>query len=91
MKRALFILGVTVLCWAANAGEREVRLERPWGTLSGTLTRPDEAGDAVALLIAGSGPTDRDGNSRAAGMALNTYYLLARQLEADGILSLIHI
>ena len=88
MKRALFILGVTALCWAANAGEREVRLERPWGTLSGTLTRPDEAGDAVALLIAGSGPTDRDGNSRAAGMALNTYYLLARQLEADGIASL---
>ena len=67
MKRALFILGVTVLCWAANAGEREVRLERPWGTLSGTLTRPDEAGDAVALLIAGSGPTDRDGNNPIGG------------------------
>ena len=88
MKKTLLMLCLSALCWGARAGEREVRLDRPWGTLSGTLTAPEAGSDAVALLIAGSGPTDRDGNSRAAGMTVNTYYLLARQLEADGIASL---
>lgn len=33
-------------------------------TLHGTLLVPANRGAPVALIIAGSGPTDRDGNSR---------------------------
>ncbi len=88
MKKWVLICCLGILWAGTKAEEREVRLERPWGTLSGTLATPEAGSDAVALLIAGSGPTDRNGNSRAGGMTVNTYYLLARQLEADGIASL---
>lgn len=40
------------------------------------------------LLIAGSGPTDRDGNSRSAGISPNTLELLAQGLAERGISSL---
>jgi uncharacterized protein len=43
----------------------------------------------AALLIAGSGPTDRNGNSTIAGaQTLNSLRLLADQLSADGVATL---
>lgn len=60
-------------------------VEEPWIAehLSGTLCQP--AGDSVrgpmALIVAGSGPTNRDGS-------INTYRLLAHGLAAAGIPSL---
>lgn len=57
-------------------------------TLAGTLALPEGAGPWPAVvIIAGSGPTDRDGNSMM-GIAPNTYALLARGLAAEGIASL---
>lgn len=57
-------------------------------TLQGTLTLPRAGGRTpVAVLVAGSGPTDRDGNS-AAGLRPNTYALLAWGLGRRGIASL---
>ncbi len=58
------------------------------GPLEGTLTKPDRgAARRAVLLIAGSGPTDRDGNSplgvRAASLAL-----VARALASAGVASL---
>lgn len=47
----------------APVRQEPIRLETPTGTLDGTLDLPQ--GDnpfPVALIIAGSGPTDRDGN-----------------------------
>lgn len=121
MKKWILVILLGLLWSGVRAQEREVRLDRPWGTLSGTLTLPHAGqsgtgrdaentapgvatcnersdpgngaasgtkSDVAALLIAGSGPTDRNGNSRAAAMSVNTYYLIARQLEADGIASL---
>lgn len=124
MKKWMWVIGLLLLGAEVPAQEREVRLERPWGTLSGTLTMPrqehvtgndarsgsgcttenaahriadNNAGnnpasgaknDVAALLIAGSGPTDRNGNSRAAAMSVNIYYLLAQTLQSDGIASL---
>jgi pimeloyl-ACP methyl ester carboxylesterase len=41
----------------------------------------------VALIVAGSGPTDRNGNSTL-GIAPNSYRLLAEALEKEGIASL---
>jgi|GEM_PF-6647455 len=43
--------------------------------LHGTLLTP-EAATAVAVILPGSGPTDRDGNSPM-GVAASTYRLLA--------------
>lgn len=55
--------------------------------LSGTLTTPPGRGRfPVALIIAGSGPTDRDGNGPL--MRTDAYKLLAAALAARGIATL---
>ena len=62
----------------------EVSLQTATGTLFGTLIC---AGKIAALVIAGSGPTDRDGNS-ALNLRSNAYRMLAEGLEAAGISTL---
>ena len=42
----------------------------------------------VALIIAGSGPTDMDGNNVAGGVVTDSYLLLAEALEEKGISTL---
>ena len=44
----------------SQSKEEEISVSRSWGKLSGTLTGPDEGSDAAVLIIAGSGPTDRN-------------------------------
>ncbi len=51
--------------------------------LHGTLLAPSET-RAAALIIAGSGPTDRDGNSPL-GVSASSYRLLAEGLAARGV------
>jgi pimeloyl-ACP methyl ester carboxylesterase len=66
-----------------------VSLERPGVTLRGTLLAPPGPGPfPVVLIIAGSGPTDRDGNSALASGPNNSLRLLAEGLAAQGIASL---
>jgi pimeloyl-ACP methyl ester carboxylesterase len=69
--------------------ESPVTLSTLAGTLSGTLTVPKDAPGKVpvVLIIAGSGPTDRDGNSTT-GMQPNIYKMLARELGKAGIATL---
>lgn len=51
-----------------EAIETKVALETPTGKIYGTLNIPADFEDGpVALIIAGSGPTDRDGNNPMAG------------------------
>src|ERR1700744_4850588 len=65
--------------------EKEIILETSTGQLSGTLCTPRELKKGpVALIIAGSGPTDRDGNS-VVGIRTDAYKLLAHQLAGYGI------
>lgn len=73
---------------ATPAAEHAVVLERDFGKLYGTLLTPAgaEARTAV-LIIAGSGPTDRDGNSPL-GVSADSYHLLAEALADAGIASL---
>ena len=80
MKR---LLSALLLLAAANAaaGEKSVSLERDFGTLYGTLLTPGEGAETVAVLIAGSGPTPRNGNT-------NNYLYLAQELEKAGIATL---
>jgi hypothetical protein len=56
--------------------------------ISGTLTRPAAGGTPVpvGLIIAGSGPTDRDGNS-ALGVKTDFYRKLAWALATEGVAS----
>ena len=65
----------------------EQSVQTPTGELYGTLTVPILKGTfPVALIIAGSGPTDRNGNN--AQMKNNSLLLLAHELAAQGIASI---
>ena len=67
--------------------ELDQTLQTTTGELSGTLTVPILKGTfPVALIIAGSGPTDRNGNN--AQMKNNSLLLLAHELAAQGIASI---
>ena len=69
--------------------ELDQTLQTSTGELSGTLTVPILKGTfPVALIIAGSGPTDRNGNN--AQMKNNSLQMLAQELAAQGIASLRH-
>lgn len=69
---------------SAPAGE-PIEAPGPLAPLSGTLLRASEGGEGpVALIIPGSGPTDRDGNNPL-GVTASPYRLLAEALLARGI------
>jgi pimeloyl-ACP methyl ester carboxylesterase len=71
---------------AGRSRAEAVRLETPSGAIHGTLERPDRAGPIpVVVLIAGSGPTDRDGNQPEALLFTDSLRLLSRALAARGI------
>jgi len=74
----------------ASLTESPVLLKTFAGSISGTLTVPKNASGKipVVLIIAGSGPTDRDGNSPKLGLNGNTYKMLANDLGKNGIASL---
>lgn len=67
----------------------DVALEIPGGTLRGTLLVPTGAEQPpVALIVAGSGPTDRDGNSPLLEGRNDSLKLIAEGLARRGIASL---
>lgn len=70
--------------------ETEVSFETDLGTIYGTLTQPSDAGSVVAavLIIGGSGPTDRDGNSPGIPGSVGSLSTVAHWLAADGVASL---
>lgn len=72
--------------WAAEAFHEEtVLLPLRQGVLEGTWTEPDSSGPwPAALLIQGSGPTDRDGNGPG-GAGAGEMALLARGLAERGV------
>lgn len=66
----------------------QVSITTPGGTVHGTLLLPPVAGKVpVVLLIAGSGPTDRDGNSPLLTGGPASLRLLAEALAHSGIAS----
>jgi pimeloyl-ACP methyl ester carboxylesterase len=73
------------------AGPRadSISLVTPTGVLHGTLLLPQAAADRVPVVFihAGSGPTDRDGNSPLLPGANNSLKLLAEALAVHGIAS----
>ncbi|MDQ2679621.1 MAG: alpha/beta fold hydrolase [Candidatus Eremiobacteraeota bacterium] len=72
---------------APSFTQEPITLPIPVGTLAGTLLLPSGPGPfPVALIIAGSGPTDRDGNSMV--LKTDTYKKLAQGLAEQGIATL---
>lgn len=93
MQRSIFLgaLGAATVAGTlparAAAEASEVRLSTATGILAGTLLVPVAAvNPPVALIIAGSGPTDRNGNGP--GLTLDMYRKLAEALANHGIASL---
>lgn len=69
--------------------EHAIELPTAWGKLCGTLLLPDGRGPwTAALLVAGSGPTDRDGNNPLLPAPIDNLKRLAQGLAARGIASL---
>lgn len=63
--------------------QRGLTITTEWGRLEGTLYTPDKECDTAIIIIAGSGPTDRYGNSPA-GINTQSYALLADALCREG-------
>lgn len=78
-------LAVALAALAAPVSTQIVLPSQP-APLHGTLLTPPGA-SAVAVILPGSGPTDRDGNSPM-GVAAGTYRLLAEGLADQGIATL---
>lgn len=73
---------------AHSSLQQPLQLHTASGTLHGTLLKPSGAAPlTVALLIAGSGPTDRDGNNPDGGRN-DSLKRLAQSLAKQGIASL---
>ncbi|MDN2694954.1 alpha/beta fold hydrolase [Janthinobacterium sp. SUN073] len=85
----MLVLMVCLPVRAATGGEQEVALAVAGGVLHGTLSMPDRQGKVpVVLLHAGSGPTDRNGNSAMLPGQSNTLRMLADALARNGIATL---
>lgn len=88
IKSATILTCAAALAHPAGAApapiEVPVEAPGPHGALAGTMLRSSDDRGPVALIIPGSGPTDRDGNNPA-GVTAASYRLLAEGLAAQGI------
>lgn len=65
--------------------ETPVSLSVEPSPLHGTLLEPVGPARAVAMILPGSGPTDRNGETAAAGLVARPYSLLAEALSEQGV------
>lgn len=72
----------------ARGAQSDYQLQTATGTIDGTLETVASEPSPVILIIAGSGPTDRDGNAPALGLTDDAYKLLAADLEQRRVASL---
>jgi hypothetical protein len=82
-----FLIGFLVALAAFGQTEETITLKTETGDIEGTVTMPEtKLPVPVALIIAGSGPTDRDGNNPM--MKNNSLKMLSAELAKKGIASL---
>lgn len=88
IKPSIILTCAAALAHPANSGPGlagiPVEAPGPHGTLAGTMLRGADGEGPVALIIPGSGPTDRDGNNPM-GVNAASYRLLAEGLAAQGV------
>ena len=87
MKRLFTIFWALLLSTASLfAGEEDITLNTPTGDIHGKLMSPDsDVPCPVVIIIAGSGPTDMNGNTIGAGITNNSLLYLAQELLNNGI------
>lgn len=88
MKRLFTLFAALLLATATlHAVEEDIALHTPTGDIHGKLMLPDDSTlpCPVVLIIAGSGPTDMNGNSIGTTMTNNSLLYLAKELAAAGI------
>lgn len=71
---------------AGRFPEKEIEVPVKGGTLKGTLMEPSDASGTLAIIVAGSGPTDRNGNNPQAGEN-NSLKMIAEALAEEGVSS----
>lgn len=83
--KAIFTtLSLILLCTSELLAQSEEHtIPMAWGSISATLDRASSNSDTAILIIAGSGATDRNGNS-GAGLMTNSYKMLSDELVAQG-------
>lgn len=81
----LLVMAMPTLA-TADPAETEIEAPGPNGPLKGLMLSPGVDNAPVVLIVPGSGPTNRDGNSLH-GLDTDTYKLLAQGLAARGIAS----
>jgi len=83
----VFLMAATLIPpTAVAATQTYIEAPGPLGPLKGTMLSPASSKAPVVLIIPGSGPTDRDGNSPL-GVKASTYRLLAEGLADQGVAS----
>lgn len=89
MKKALFAIITLLFFSTAHAVEKNIILTTPTGEIHGMLLKPDsEEPCPLVIIIAGSGPTDMNGNTIGSELQNNSLKMLAEGLAAKGIASL---
>lgn len=95
MPRLTVLVAAAALLWPVrlpaqmNAYAQDANLNTSIGTLHGTWLVPEvPAPMPIVLIVAGSGPTDRDGNSTALPGRNDSLKMLAEALAARGVASL---
>lgn len=83
---SLVTLLAAILATATPMADRDIAAPGPQGPLKGSWTGPEGPRVPVVLMIPGSGPTDRDGNSPR-GLKAASLRLLAEGLANRGIAS----
>lgn len=96
MKKIFFLIALNIISIAlfgqinneTTFSESEIILKTSTGDIYGLLTIPNNLKKTpIVLIIAGSGPTDRDGNSPI-NLHTNAYKMLSEELAINGISAL---
>ena len=85
----VILLTIKVMAQNGTSDESPITYKNLSGNINGTLTMPKNASGKVpvVLIVADSGPTDRNGNNEQTGLAGNMYKLIAEGLGKNGIAS----
>ena len=86
MKKTILFISIIFVSTFFQAQDETITLQTPTGNIEGTLLLPSVEKPTIALIIAGSGPTDRDGNS--GGLKMNYLKMLAEGLYENNIASI---
>ncbi len=83
------LAAATLAAAQTSAADQPVQIGNGDKAVHGALVRPEgRLAPAAVLFIAGSGPSDRDGDDRKAGEHSRTLWYLAQALVQQGIVSL---